>query len=288
MVANSVSQKQSIEYKAGIEHVEGNLRGHLRDESTNIEYIELNKGNVDFCKRQLATQSIAIALMSWFRDHDLKIFKQAAYTAAKIDRIRQQDSPWFIGQDLVGNLFGTWYWLVSDYEPLVAWRRDSEPFRGWTGEQERPKSLTKGQYDDIFAGYQLTLALRGEWDRLGERTERWLADPPPALKKISPDMKFFLALAKGDISGMETALAEIVTPRQRRWRDNWQHGYTHWFISDEAVVYAKLAWRHGYQVDVDTPYIPKEWLPVASLAEYADPYDFMRDFDIGQPLPEED
>lgn len=278
------TEKIRLEFEQGLAHVVGHLSSFHRDETRTLDLIRTGTGNTDACLSSLCAQAIATSIVAWFRGHDLVACKQAAYAAAKIDRIRQQASPWFIGQDLVGNLFGTWYWLVSDYEPLIAWRRENEPFRGWTGEQERPKSLTKGQYDDIFVGYQFILALRGEWDRLGERTERWLANPPPALKKISPDMNFFLALAKGDLSGMEAALAEIVTPRQRRWRENWQGGYTGRLMSEEAVVYAKLAWRHGYQVDVDTPYIPKEWLPVKPLVEYTDPYDFMKGFDINKPL----
>lgn len=278
-------ERRRAEFDAGMQHVLGNLNGHIRDEADELDRIATGRGNVDFCVSLRGAHFFAAALVSWFRDRDLLAFKQACYAAAKVDRIRQQASPWFIGQDLVGNLFGAWYWLTSDCEPLIAWRRDTEPFRGWTGDQPRPKWLSQSFYNDVFVGYQLTLALRGEWQRLGERTERWLADPPVSLKKIVPDMRFFLALAKGDVPGMEAMLREIVTPKQRLWRRNWQDGYSRRLISDEAVTYAKLAWRHGYQVDVDTPYIPKEWLPIAPLPEYTDPYDFMRGFDIWQPLP---
>ena len=87
----------------------------------------------------------------------------------------------------------------------------------------------------------------------------------------------------GDISGMESALAEMVTPRQIRWR-NGHEGYTGWFIVIEAVIYAKIAWRHGFEVDIDTPWIPAEWLPVLPLSRYDDPYDFMQSFDIDTPI----
>lgn len=271
---------------AGLTHVREHLQSHIERQDTRLDLIRSSQGNPDACMSGLTAQAVAAALVAWFVDNDLPAFKQACYVAAKIDRIRQQNSAWFLNNELVGNLFESWYWLVSDCEPLIAWRRESEPFMGWTGDELRPRGICKSTFDDVYVGYQLVLALRGDWARLGERAERWLADPPPSLKKVAPDMRFFAALSKGDIPGMEDALREIVTRKQRRWRENWQGGYSGRLISDEAVVYAKLAWRHGYQVDIDTPYIPKEWLPVSPLAEYVDVYGFMKGFDISQPLPD--
>lgn len=282
---SNYDKRSSLEFGAGLIHVREHLQSHIERQDTRLDLIRSSQGDPDACMSGLTAHAVAAALVAWFVDNDLPVFKQACYVAAKIDRIRQQNSAWFLGNELVGNLFESWYWLVSDCEPLIAWRRESEPFMGWTGDELRPREICKSTFDDVYVGYQLVLALRGDWARLGERAERWLADPPSRLKKVAPDMRFFAALSKGDIPGMEDALREIVTRKQRRWRSNWQGGYSGRLISDEAVVYAKLAWRHGYQVDIDTPYIPKEWLPVSPLAEYVDVYGFMEGFDISQPLP---
>ncbi|MCY1554464.1 hypothetical protein D9M68_910380 [compost metagenome] len=53
-----------------------------------------------------------------------------------------------------------------------------------------------------------------------------------------------------------------------------------------ATLFAKLAWRKGYELDVDTPWIPKEWLPIRPNETYEDPWLFMKSFDIWQPFPE--
>ncbi len=34
------------------------------------------------------------------------------------------------------------------------------------------------------------------------------------------------------------------------------------------------------QLNIDTPWIPKEWLPVEPLLEYPEPWEFMKEFDI--------
>ncbi len=286
-----MTQEQTIEgaYRAdfedGLKHVIGNLQGGVRDEAINLRVIETGDGNVDWCKRDLGTTATAASVVAWFRDRDLTSFKQWTYVAAKIERIRQQRQAWQIGGSLAGfNLFSSWLWLVSDCEALIEWRTRFEPFIGWTGDQERPNEFDEEDYVGIFVGYQPTLALRGDWPRLAERSERWLAEPSPYLKQFAPDMEFFLALANADVAGMESALGKITSPAERRWRSEWQSGYTNRLFSEEAVVYAKIAWRHGYQVDVDTPYIPKEWLPIAPLPSYTDPYEFMQGFDVNQPL----
>lgn len=274
-------------FQQGISHVLSDLNSSKKYEEKFLQTVKKNEGNVEACMLQLSGLSLANSIVIWFCNHDLIEFKRWSYVSAKIERIRQQASIWqIVNSPLVHNLFSSWSWLASDYENLISWRTQFEPFMGWTGDQGRPKEISKDDYDLMFAGYQLTLALRKEWDRLGERSERWLANPPPKIKRIAPDMQFFLALAKGDVPGMEAAMLELVTPKQRKWRDNWHSGLTHRLFSEEAVVYGKLAWRNGYQVQVESPYVPMEWLPVKQLPEYVDPpeYEFMHGFDIHQPL----
>lgn len=271
----------------GLDHVVGHLRSHQEMEKSRLGHIEAKTGDPYACMGGLERQAETATMVAWFRDGDLLACKQQAYTVAKIDRIRRQKNRWWgVGSPISFGFFDPAFLLLSDHEPLIAWHADFEWYNGWNGEQERPKNFALTTYQDLYCGYQTTLALRGDWRRLGDRSERWLDAPPSRLKRFVPDMQFFLCLAKGDVPGMEMALAEIVSPKQRHWRESWHGGYTRRLISEEAVVYAKLAWRHGYQVDVDTPYIPKEWLPVKPLDEYTDPYDFMRDFDINRPLPD--
>ena len=282
------SEKYQQEFTEGMHHLTTSLEGERKRESQRLHIIKTGEGNPDACKRGLSSQALANSLVSWFRDKDLMECKRWAYVSAKLERIELQESyELILGSPMVSNLFAAWTWLVSDCAEMIEWRRQFEPFGNFTGEEPRPKEITKSDCDRIYAGYQLTFALRGEWDRLGERAERWLANPPPSIQKVTPDMRFFLALAKGNIAEMEEQLREITSPKQRRWRWDWQDPYSYRLISDEAVVYAKLAWMHGYQVDVDTPYIPKEWLPISPIAKYEEPkhWEFSRAFDINQPLP---
>lgn len=71
---------------------------------------------------------------------------------------------------------------------------------------------------------------------------------------------------------------------QRRRRYLQQSGITWDLIDSYTVVFAKLAWRSGFELDLDTPWVPREWLPVRSLPKYEEPWPFMQGFDIWQPF----
>nr|WP_301540015.1 Imm49 family immunity protein [Ralstonia pickettii] len=128
-----------------------------------------------------------------------------------------------------------------------------------------------------FWAYQAILALRGEWERLTERCEKVISDPPidKTEQKYLADHSFYLALARGDIDKMQEILGQLVTSKAVRARSDDDGGYAADLISSAAVIYAKIAWRHGYQVKVDSPYIPGEWLPVEALSQYKNHYNFL-------------
>jgi hypothetical protein len=262
-------------FEKGLLHVGSHLEGHRESESICLTHIKNNTGSPWGCRNGLENLAITSALMAWFANRDLARCKQWAYVAAKLSRNLYQIAP-LTGIYSPGVPFNDLLMpLLSDHPPLVAWFGFfdgidvNRAVKGGTGE---------------FRTYQAKLALRGEWDALAERSERWLSNVPERMKRFAPDNRFHLALARGDVAAMENALAEMVTPKQVLWR-NEHHGYTGWFIVQEAVVYAKIAWRHGFQVQVDTPWIPKEWLPVEPLSHYEDPYSFMKSFDIDAPVP---
>ncbi len=63
------------------------------------------------------------------------------------------------------------------------------------------------------------MALRGEWDRLAERCERVIRDPPGAAaqQKYLLDHQFYLALVHRDIAKMTEVIQTLVTPKMLKW-----------------------------------------------------------------------
>ena len=159
--------------------------------------------------------------------------------------------------------------LLSNHAKLIDWfAHDDKGFD--------PKRIENPKTWD-FWGYQSLVALRGEWDLLIKRCEMVIEDPPKASEHQSYqiDHQFWLALARGDVGGMQEVLQMLVTPKLLRSRKNFESGYTEDLISTPAVIYAKIAWFHGYELLLDTQYIPSEWLSMTPLTQYDSHYGFL-------------
>jgi len=94
-------------------------------------------------------------------------------------------------------------------------------------------------------------------------------------KTVELDFEFFKALHFEDKTKMEELLEKLVSPKVlKRKFDN---PILNKFIALPALGYAKLAWRKGIEVEVNSPLVPKELLPIKPLDNYEIPYDFLRE-----------
>lgn len=260
----------------GLSHISGK-RMALDDEA--IQYLNEARGSRNGCLLVLSSNLYSLAINSYFRDGNFECTKHYAYLAAKV---RIMLAHIFPGEDYLTEEL---LWpLISDNEEVIDWYRQHRAM------YDLEKKVSSGDKDDpkswMFYRYQSWLALNARWGELGERCERILAMQDEIKKDRSYliDHRFYLALAKGDKAGMEQVLLEKTTPIQRRRRHDQESGITHNFIVSHAVIFAKLAWRNGYQVKIDSPWVPKEWLPIQPLDHYEDPWPFMQDFDLWQPF----
>ncbi len=85
--------------------------------------------------------------------------------------------------------------------------------------------------------------------------------------KMELDAEFYTALAEKNKTKMEQVIEELVSPKVHKQR-NIHHVLVNEFISHPALGYAKLAWIKGIEVEINSPLIPRELLPVAPLAAY--------------------
>lgn len=246
------------------------------------ELLATGAGSRSGCLRSLSSDCKVRSMLAYYRDGNIQETKQWSYLSSKtrILLAHLEVGADYLTEDLL--------WpLLSDNEEVIDWYRQNEAMY----HPEKP-SIVGGDKDHpkswMYYRYQSWLALNARWDELGERCERILAmqDEIKKDRAYLIDHRFYLALAKGDKAAMESVLLEKCLPKNRRTRFEQQSGLTRYFIDSYATVFAKLAWRHGYELEVDTPWIPKEWLPIQPNASYDDPWPFMQSFDIWQPFPE--
>jgi len=100
----------------------------------------------------------------------------------------------------------------------------------------------------------------------------------PNLPKIKEGMKddyeFYKALLAGSKAKIEEMLERLVSPKVHKRRND--NPVLNQYVSLPALGYAKLAWRKEIEVEVNSPLIPKELLPIQPLEKYEIPYDFLK------------
>lgn len=242
-----------------------------------IDYITEQKGDVCFCTRRLKSYAHANAVVSWFRDHNLTAFKEWCYICAKLERMVFQHVPfeWFPAYKFFSP-------LLSDNAEIIDWYRQHRISYDYDDSDIKDRNNPK---QPAFHGYQMLLALNHEWDLLGQRCEQILSMELKKDKKYLIDHRFYLALAKGDKAGMEAVLTELTSPKIAKVRNHeFAFTFTEHFIATHAVIYAKLAYVCGYELDLDSVWIPNEWLAVQPLNHYPQPWDFLKQFDLWTPF----
>ncbi|MBJ9686416.1 immunity 49 family protein [Burkholderia vietnamiensis] len=241
-----------------------------------ITNIEGDLGDPSGCLRTLMSYAEASAISVWFETGDVAAFKQWFYVRAKLEYILSQpkyDEP-------IGALayerraINGIYYLISDHEGLIDW------YGGIDSEFDVKRISNHNLFD--FWTEQFFVALRGDWGVLEERCERVISNPPKGSreKKFLVDHKFYLALAQGDVNGMEVAIDELVSPKSIRKRASLDGGFFANLICVPAVIYSKLAWRSGYEVNVDSAYLTKEWISEIGPKSYFDEFEFMSSYVI--------
>jgi hypothetical protein len=258
--------KLEINATSRIEHVKSHLDGGF-NLAGYIANIKTGQGDPVACLDRLSSHAYAQAIEEWFGNSSLEKMKAWFFIADSLRQYRYS-----LKTDKMNFMLKTFDFLaslVSDNESLISWFCNNDDIV----DTKRIQATTTAD----FVAYQIRLAVKGDFTQLRDRCARMIAHPPSGPKKrFMLDNEFFIALAEGDKSKMESVLRELTTPASIKRRFDSENGYSEGLISTFGVIYAKIAWRHGYEVVVDTPYIPSEWLPVKPLAHYDAHYEFLK------------
>jgi len=262
------AQKYSENAIKRLAHVQSHVEHNYSRNENAVQNILHGRGNPHACAIGLSSNAKANAMFSWFKHHDLVVMKQWAYVSGKLIQFyyKMEEDASDLGSGFPEFLMP----LLSDNETLIDW------LTHYDLAYDMKRAENHKTFD--FLAYQKNIALRGDWKRLIARCEKVLSDPPKASnqEKYLLDHYFFLALAQGDIEKMQSTLLELVSPKSIRARSNDEGGYTEDLICTSAVIYSKIAWRHGYKIKVESPYVPLEWLPIESLPRYENHYSFLK------------
>jgi Immunity protein 49 len=253
-----------------------NALGSLKN-SADLGSSNLNSGKGDpiGCVMLLQNYCMAESMLAWFDTRDLTLCKQWAYVTARMQQIEYKLRP----THFQFRSYKLLYPLLSNNNKVINWFMSVDFYSNSSFFHGMMQANDHQSFH--FHSFQSILALRGDWAELERRCLLILNDPPVKEKKYLIDHQFFLALSRGDLTGMELALNDLTSPRIAKVRNVEQaFAFEKSVISCFAVIYAKIALRHGFHVQIRSELVPSEWLATVELAQYNDPFNFMKSFPI--------
>ena len=261
---NALTTKPYDTFTDRLTHIKSHLAGGFSIEHK-VDHIKNGTGDPQACVRGLRSHSLASAMNAWFGDKDLTATRQWFRESARLQSMALEMKK--------ADLRGAGAWDSELLTPLVA---NDKELLDWfaTHDFMFNKERSEDSKTADFLTYQAYLALRGDWARLEARCDEVIANPPKAkyLQDSLVDHQFYRALARGDEAGMQTAIAVLLTPKMLKAREDSESGFTQDLISTRAVIYTKLAWRHGFRFDPGSPLVPSEWLPLDPAPPWPSPY----------------
>ncbi len=229
---------------------------------------------------------LADCLAQWVQTQDLSEVKRLAFISAKAKRMGRQYAP---GGGLAYGFYSAFEVLLSDHEEIIHWYA-WHVLPGIHGSKGRVPNYLQPNKSE-FHSFNCRLALLGEFDWLDERSDKALEDGVKlgAGKSYRFDFLFFKALVAGDKNAMEENIQALLEGRVAYTRNNEStFGLQNKLVSSWGFMLAKIAYRHGYELDIDSPWLPKEWLPVKPTDNYSCGIDFIDDFELFTPFYEND
>src|SRR6218665_1441586 len=167
------------------------------------------------------------------------------------------------------------YAMLSDNEPLIQRYAKLRYQRGKNAELSMDEMVAIGELPIWCNTVQFFMANDNEGveRNLNIIETKTLKNLPKKEEGLKDDYEFYKALYAGDRAKMEEVLDKLVSFKIHKKRND--NPILNQYISLPALGYAKLAWRKGIEVEVNSPLIPKELLPIQPLEKYEIPYDFL-------------
>lgn len=263
-----MQEKYVHEAQQGILHVAGHFEKLKAELPVILDRIQRGDGNLDALVCQVLNFEMASGLLAWFRDRDLVSFLLHFDIAARIDRSRS----------LYGFLFRPSRLVLAaavGNNSILDWFSRHPSLPG-LNERDIPSSWD-------FQSYQILLAIGQDWGDLRDRANRFLQQVPSRQQKVKIDNEFFRALASGAVLDMTRALQELTSPKIARYRNrDVLYSFAAPFIASDAVTYYRIAQRAGFELAVQTPYIPMDWMTAPPLTPYDMPYEFVCSFEASE------
>ncbi len=220
-----------------------------------------------------------LALRSVFVQRNITSAKRWFYASARADSLANQVRRNWDSAACHPTFFYTV--LLSDHKPLIHWFGQFLLPVCYGGIKATAKWRKPGSYEHFCV--QFGRAITGQWTVLAEECEKGIQTGGKHLL----DYRFMLALAQQDLAAMEAVLALQFQGRDfNKRRTDFAFGSIERLMHGWGVIYCKIAQLHGFDLLLDTPWIPAELIPFKPLpdGEYKTGIELIDGYDIFTPF----
>jgi hypothetical protein len=214
------------------------------------------------------------AVANIFIERDLSRARQHFYLCGRLNEIQIKIYNARLFDYAIPNLC---YAIMSDNQDLLQ-RLGRLRYKGdGVNYPDMDKMVEQGE-SAIYCN-SIQMILLEDWTGLARNLEimEKVTLPKEKHKVMRLDFEFYKAILERNKTKIEAVLKELTTPRNHTLRND--EPIFGQYLSMPALGYAKLAWQKGIEVEVSSPLVPKELLPVRPLEKYEDIYGFIKGLD---------
>ena len=151
------------------------------------------------------------------------------------------------------------------------------------------KEKYKKSEADFYLMRTILLALKGDWEEVIKRADFYSANPSKetGFKYFSLEFGFLKALAEKNIEKMKENINAMLEPKVARQMMYDESIFFDFYLHTHVLLYLKIASYYGFDLEIESDIVPKEFIDNTPAKEYSEPYEFMKKFDLKTITPEE-
>lgn len=246
-------------------------------ESENI--IRIRKNLIEGTPRGATYASLARdaqyrGFYSWYIDHDLAALKQWFYLASKLkaESTKYKGLGWdmWTPHDFIFPLLSDNAEIIQIYSHLTT-ENDNQ------GHQKPLSEAHLYPDEGRFKVRRLQSVLQNDWQAVAQMKETFYAQIKKPQNINIWQIEFYDALKAKDQQAIIDIIQQFLHPKlHKNLNKNLIDQLSGEVWSNIPVMFTKLAWMHGMEIEIDNPLVPMALMPIKPLAVYDDVYDFLK------------
>ena len=255
-----------------IEAFENGIRNQKKQEKTDLEIIKTRIGSPSNCMVSLKLLYDFQAGLNLLKYQNVDKFKENMFVSGKLYLMSKEVINYFITGHytkifpiIMSSNVEMRNFLVKNMNEILY-------------EKNIKEYAMTGMSGLRFLNKNILLALKGDFEQLKERSEKFIEKSPKTHKKRIIDHEFYIALCDGNIEEMQKIIYRMLEKKTAKVMLYDIEVFFSDFLHIQALLFSKIALLHGYNLEIDHVNAPKELIDNTPLAEYPEPYEFMKKF----------